>query len=302
MDITGSVFLFLRDEHGELLDQRNCEIAGIRGRSSERSHIVKFGTAFRFNRWSGRGGNKSGARLGSRQGRFEIEHPLQRGAIGENSFDGLRTKQRVEQVHALSVITPDGETKRFRRELARAKFGGTRQSVTSLASRPFGLNALKDDSNTLSHPDAHGAERILTAAAQQLVRRRGNKARAAGTQRMAERNRAAVGIHARGIVSYAKFTENSERLGCKGFIQFDDVHLTDRQICFGKNLSRSGGGPHAHDAWRDANCSSSGDARLGNQTMPLGCGFRSQKQRASAIVYAGSVSRGHRTALFHDPG
>src|ERR1700722_630533 len=109
MDITGGVFFFLRDEQGKLFYQGNREIAGISRRASKDGHVIKLGTTFRFNGWSHSGRNKTGTRLGSRKSCLEIEHGLQRGAVGKDLLDCLRAKKGVKQVHALSVITPVGE-------------------------------------------------------------------------------------------------------------------------------------------------------------------------------------------------
>src|SRR5580704_15559 len=169
MDITGGVFFFLRHKQGKLFHQGNREIAGISRRASEDGHVIELGMAFCFNGWSGGSRNKTGSRLGSRKSCFEIEHGLQRGSIGKDLLDGLRAKQRVKQVHALSVITPVRERKRFPWRLA----GGINVcartiSLPACASKACllydYLNALEDDGNPLAYTDAHGAKRIFPAS------------------------------------------------------------------------------------------------------------------------------------------
>src|ERR1700676_1787081 len=138
MHTTGGLFFFLRDEQGELFHQRNREVSGIGRSAGQDGHIVEFGAAFRFDGRSRRGRNETCTRLGSREGGFEIQHRLKWGAIGEHFFPGWGAKQGVKQVHALSVITPARERKRFPWWLAREINGGVRAGDSVQIRMPAG--------------------------------------------------------------------------------------------------------------------------------------------------------------------
>src|SRR5713226_2958319 len=62
------------------------------------------------------------------------------------------------------------------------------------------LDAFQNESNSLAHADAHGAESIFAIGAQELIERRGHQPRAAGAERVTDGNRATVGIYVRGVV------------------------------------------------------------------------------------------------------
>jgi hypothetical protein len=77
-------------------------------------------------------------------------------------------------------------------------------SEKSATFRDHALNSRERERNALPHPHAHGGERELAAALRQPMRRRQNEPCARHSKRMAERDRAAVGIDVRGIVRNAK--------------------------------------------------------------------------------------------------
>ena len=105
MNVTGGFFVFLRYEQGELFDERNREIAGAGSGSREDGHVVEFGAAFGFDSGGREIRNESCPGFRARESGLEIEHRLQSGAVGKDFFNGLGAKQRIEQVHGLSVIT-----------------------------------------------------------------------------------------------------------------------------------------------------------------------------------------------------
>src|SRR5580692_1220065 len=99
-------------------------------------------------------------------------------------------------------------------------------SSTRLAPR---ADAFDDHCDALTHSDAHGAEGVTAAAALELIDRGGCEARAAGAERMAERDRAALGIHMGGIVRDLELAQHGERLGRECLVELDQVHLVERQ-------------------------------------------------------------------------
>ena len=67
------------------------------------------------------------------------------------------------------------------------------------------------------------AERVAAAAALQLLGRGQREARARHAERMAERDRAAVGVHVRRVVGKAELAQHRQALGGEGLVQFDHV-------------------------------------------------------------------------------
>src|SRR5258707_900147 len=75
----------------------------------------------------------------------------------------------------------------------------------------FGLlYPFEDDSNPLANADAHSAQGIPAAGAQKLIKGGGNEARAAGAQRMADGDGAAIGIDVRGVIGNAQVAEHGQ--------------------------------------------------------------------------------------------
>jgi hypothetical protein len=64
----------------------------------------------------------------------------------------------------------------------------------------FASGALDDERDALADSDAHGAERVAPAGAAELVHRGRDEARAAGAERVAEGDGAAIGIHVGAVV------------------------------------------------------------------------------------------------------
>src|SRR4029077_5322184 len=140
----------------------------------------------------------------------------------------------------------------------------------------------------------------LRFAAQKLVDGSGYQAGAAGSERMAQREGAAVGIYVRRVILDAEVTQDRESLRGEGFVYLDDAHFIEREIGFGQHFSRGRSGAHAHDARGDSGGGGGDDARFGSESIAAGGGFRSEQQCAGAVVYTGSVSGGHGSAGFHD--
>ena len=67
----------------------------------------------------------------------------------------------------------------------------------------------------------------LAAAALQFLGRGQGEARARHAERMAERDRAAVGVHVRRVVGEAELAHHRQALGGERFVQFDHVDVAD---------------------------------------------------------------------------
>ena len=87
---------------------------------------------------------------------------------------------------------------------------------------------------------------------------------------MAQSNSATVRIYMARIIGDAKLSENGEGLRRESFIQFDDVHLADRQVRFRKQLPGGRDWAHAHDSRRDSRGRRSEDTRFRRETVALG--------------------------------
>jgi hypothetical protein len=87
---------------------------------------------------------------------------------------------------------------------------------------------------------------------------------------MAQGNSATVRIYMACIVGDAKLSENGEGLRGESFIQFDDIHLADRQARFRKELPGGRDWAHAHDSRRDSGGRRSEDTRFRRETVVLG--------------------------------
>ena len=78
---------------------------------------------------------------------------------------------------------------------------------------------------------------------------------------MAERDRAAVGVHLRRIVGEAELAEHGETLRGESLVQLDRVEIADLQSQPLHQLFRSGRRADAHDARRHTRDGSAEDAR-----------------------------------------
>src|SRR5688572_30455346 len=93
---------------------------------------------------------------------------------------------------------------------------------------PFGLaDALEDSRDALTDADAHRCDAVASAAAVHLVHERRGHARARAADGMAERDRAAVDVHAGGVE--AELADAGERLGGERLVELDEVDVGDAQ-------------------------------------------------------------------------
>src|SRR5208283_1954687 len=72
----------------------------------------------------------------------------------------------------------------------------------------FPSDAFENYGNPLANADAHGAKRVTSFSAQQLIERGGHQAPSARAKRMSDGDGAAIGIDVRGIVRQAKLAKN----------------------------------------------------------------------------------------------
>ena len=92
-----------------------------------------------------------------------------------------------------------------------------------------GLHPFQRERDALSDADAHGRQRMAAAAPLQFLGRGQREARAGHAERMAERDRAAVGVHLGSIVGEPELAQHREALRGEGLVQFDHVEVADLQ-------------------------------------------------------------------------
>src|SRR5437763_6667076 len=91
------------------------------------------------------------------------------------------------------------------------------------------LHPFERERDSLADADAHGGERALAAGSLQLLGGGKNEARPGHAERMAERDRTAVGVHVWRIIGEAELAEHGERLCGEGVGQLDHVEVADLQ-------------------------------------------------------------------------
>ncbi len=92
------------DESGELLDERDCKIGGLRSRCCKGVEIEKFRAAVCCDGGCGGSGNESGFALCASEGGFKIEHSLDAGGVREKFVRRGGVEEAVEKGHGESVI------------------------------------------------------------------------------------------------------------------------------------------------------------------------------------------------------
>ena len=113
------------------------------------------------------------------------------------------------------------------------------------------------------------ASASLPPVALQLLGRGQREARARHAERMAERDRAAVGVHLRRVVGKAELAEHGEALRGEGLVQFDHVEVADLQAEALHQLLASGSRADAHDPRRNAGDGGAEHARPRRQAVAL---------------------------------
>jgi hypothetical protein len=129
--------------------------------------------------------------------------------------------------------------------------------------------------------------------ATQLMRRRQHQPRARHAQRVAKRDRPAIGVHVLRVVRHAEGAQRGERLGREGLVQLDHIHLPDGEPEPVEHLARRFDRSDAHDAGFHPGGGHAEDARHGRQPMRLRrLPARDQKRRRT-VVDARGIARRH---------
>ena len=111
---------------------------------------------------------------------------------------------------------------------------------------------------------------------------------------MAERDRAAVGVHVPRIVGEPELAQHCERLGGEGLVQLDHIQLCERKPREREHLARRRHGSHPHDARLDPGGGRRDDAGArGEAPAPHGA-LRGDEQRAGAVVDTRGIAGRHR--------
>jgi MFS family permease len=168
---------------------------------------------------------------------------------------------------------------------------------TFLGGAPLVLGSyshpLEDQGNALAHADAHGAQRVLARVLVQAVHGGGDQARAAGAQRVAQRNGAAPGVHARVVVLEAQPAQHGQALRGKGFVQLDHVHLVQVRPVSASTFCVAGAGPKP--MMRGATPAVAMPTTRARGVRPyLAAWLRRPAAGAGAVVHAAGVARRHR--------
>src|SRR5690242_17559885 len=148
------------------------------------------------------------------------------------------------------------------------------------------LHPFERERDSLADADAHGRERQLAAGALELLGCGEREARAGHSERVAERDRSAVGVHLRRVVREAELAEDREPLRGERFVELDDVEVGDLQALALHQFVAGGRGPYAHDARWDPRDGGAENARLRRQAIALRGFLRSDDERGRAVVDA----------------
>ena len=117
---------------------------------------------------------------------------------------------------------------------------------------------------------------------------------------MAERDRAAVGVHARIVVGEAELAEHREALRGEGLVQFDHVEVGDLEAEALQQLLGRGRRADAHDPRRHAGDGGAEDAGARGQAVALRRFLASDDQRGGAVIDARGIAGGDAAVLADD--
>ncbi|MCY1398192.1 hypothetical protein D9M71_132180 [compost metagenome] len=109
---------------------------------------------------------------------------------------------------------------------------------------------------------------------------------------MAEGDGAAIGVQARIVEGQAQLFCATEHLGGKGLVDFDQVHVSQRQLRTLQGLGNGGHRPQAHQVRRHAGDGARHDPRSRPAVVTLAHGQRTDHQCRRAIVDARGVAGG----------
>ena len=144
--------------------------------------------------------------------------------------------------------------------------------------------ALEERRLALADADAQRREAVAAAAAAQLVRERDDEPGAAHAERMAERDRAAVDVHA--LLVEPELAHDGEALRGERLVQLDEVELAGRDAGAREQLAHGRDRPDAHDARIDARDRAAREARerLGAERAARAPRSRSRRAAAPSLM------------------
>src|SRR4051794_20175147 len=114
------------------------------------------------------------------------------------------------------------------------------------------LHPFECQRDALADANAHGRKRQLPAVTPQLLGRGQRQPRAGHAERVAESDRAAVGIHLFRIIGETELTKYGERLRSEGFVEFDHIEIRDLHPEPVRQFLGRWSRANAHDPWWDA--------------------------------------------------
>src|SRR5258706_1075587 len=92
------------------------------------------------------------------------------------------------------------------------------------------IQLLNGHRDALPDADAHGGQRPFSPALLHAVHRGHGEARAAHSERMAERDGAAMRVDEIGVVLDAELAQAGYALAGKGFIELDPIEIADLRL------------------------------------------------------------------------
>ena len=153
---------------------------------------------------------------------------------------------------------------------------------------------LQDHGKPLADADAQGHQRVAPAGPLQLPRRGEREACAGRAERMADRDRPAVGIDAAVVRVEAELPETAEHLCGERLVDLDDVHVGQRQAGAIQGLPGRRHRSESHEARFYSGRGGRDDAREGLRARPLaGCARPDDQRRRPVVDPRGAARRDH---------
>src|SRR5205814_2041998 len=121
-------------------------------------------------------------------------------------------------------------------------------SIVATSPTRGSLYLLQSERDSLADSDAHGGEAELSAIALQFLGGGKREARTGHSQRVAERDGAAVRIHASVVVGNAELPKDGEALRGEGLVELDHVEVADLEAEALHQLLGCGRRTDAHDS------------------------------------------------------
>src|SRR5579884_2926758 len=157
------------------------------------------------------------------------------------------------------------------------------------------LEPLDDGGDALAAADAEGGEAEPLVEHFQVVDEVGDEAAAAGAERVAQRDGAAVGIEL--TLVNAELADDGDALRGEGLVQLDHVNVRKLQAGAGQRLADGGDGADAHHLRADARDGRGEHARLGLDAPLLRLLRRDDDRGGGAVVERAAVAGGDGASL-----